>query len=213
MSLRIVFLPEVNLGVDFMKIVTIFDNYLDAIVYPKDCEIVWNEEILQYFKGEDIENIDEFQRMFALWTDPSYLYKFFKDNKHYFESDYWKDKGISFDDMCLLTQKKALDFEASIYQSEHTLDVLFQPLDDMITNPHNVSKTKSKYSWLRIYAIKIDENRYLVTGGAIKLTLSMQDHPITKNELIKLEKARNYLLEKGVIDSYSYQDMLYELTI
>lgn len=115
--------------------------------------------------------------------------------------------------MCLLTQKKALAFEASIYQSAHTLDVLFQPLDDMITNPHNVSKTKSKSSWLRIYAIKIDENRYLVTGGAIKLTLSMQDHPITKNELIKLEKARNYLVEKGVIDSDSYQDMLYELTI
>jgi hypothetical protein len=41
----------------------------------------------------------------------------------------------------------------------------------------------------------------------------MQDHPITKNELIKLEKARNYLVEKGVIDSDSYQDMLYELTI
>lgn len=196
-----------------MKIVTIFDKYLDAIVYPKNYEVVWNKEIFHYFKGKDINKIDEFQRIFALWANPQYLYYFFQANKHYFESEYWNDKGIPLEGMPLMTKDIALYFERWIEQNKENLDVLFQPLDDRIIIPSYVSKTKSKHEWLRIYAIKIDQNRYLVTGGAIKLTPSMEDHPMTNNELIKLEKVRNYLVEKNVFDSDSYEDLLYELTI
>lgn len=55
-------------------------------------------------------------------------------------------------------------------------------------------------SWLRIYAIKIDQGAYLVTGGAIKLTATMAERSHTLSELAKLEKVRNYLMDNGVFD-------------
>ena len=49
-------------------------------------------------------------------------------------------------------------------------------------------------SWIRIYAIRIDMNLFLVTGGAIKLTRTMNDREHLKQELDKLTKVRSYLL-------------------
>ena len=51
-------------------------------------------------------------------------------------------------------------------------------------------------SWLRIYAIRIEVNLFVVCGGAIKLTPTMntRDHLIL--ELYKLECTRNYLQDE-----------------
>ena len=38
----------------------------------------------------------------------------------------------------------------------------------------------------------------------------MQDHPDTKKELIKLEKARRFLNEKGVFDADSFYELINE---
>jgi hypothetical protein len=56
-------------------------------------------------------------------------------------------------------------------------------------------------------------NRFLITGGAIKLTYEMNDHESTHDELIKLEKTKNYLIELGVIDGDSFDEALYEIII
>ena len=49
---------------------------------------------------------------------------------------------------------------------------------------------------------------YLITGGAIKLTSRMNERPHTLNELMRMEKVRNYLLENGVIDADGIQDFI-----
>ncbi len=196
-----------------MKIVPIFAPYLYAIAYPEEYEIVWNEEISPFFDENEIGNIDEFQRIFALWSNPLYLYNFFTANADYLNSRYWRDNNIPLDEMPRITKNKAREFEEIIEQEKEKLDELFQPLDDRITIPLYLSQTKSRHSWLRMYAIKIDENRYLVTGGAIKLTHEMRDHPMTENELTKIERVKNFLVEEGVFDSDSYDDMLYELKL
>ena len=36
-------------------------------------------------------------------------------------------------------------------------------------------RTSAHASWLRLYAIKLDPNIYLITGGAMKLTPTMQE--------------------------------------
>jgi len=196
-----------------MKIIPIFEPYLYAVAYPEEYEIVWNVEMYDYFEEDEIGKIDEFQRLFTLWSNPHYLYEFFKDNAYYLNTEYWLRNKNQFTNLPNITKNKAHKFEEKIEKQISNLDTLFQPLDDNITVPPNVSNTKSKYGWLRVYAIKIDDNKYLVTGGAIKLTNEMKDHPITKTELKKLEIVRNFLIERCIIDSDSYEDYLYELTI
>lgn len=61
-------------------------------------------------------------------------------------------------------------------------------------------RTSRHNSWLRLYAIKLENGVYLVTGGAIKLTHLMVERNHTLNELIKMEEVRNYLMENGIFD-------------
>lgn len=65
---------------------------------------------------------------------------------------------------------------------------------------------------MRLYAIKIDEDTFVITGGAIKLPLQhlMQDRAHTQLELSKLNKAKRYLEENGVNDNDSFYEFLNE---
>ena len=62
-------------------------------------------------------------------------------------------------------------------------------------------------SWLRIYAIRLEPNVYVVTGGAIKLTQRMQDKEHTSLELEKLNKCKEFLKYNGVFDKDSFIDL------
>lgn len=66
-------------------------------------------------------------------------------------------------------------------------------------------------SWLRIYAIKLARGIYIVTGGAIKLTATMQEREYTAKELDKIEKVRNFLLAENIIDDDSFIEYIAEL--
>ena len=49
-------------------------------------------------------------------------------------------------------------------------------------------------SWLRIYAIKLEPGIYVITGGAIKLTRTMQEREHTLVELARMEKVADSCL-------------------
>lgn len=66
-------------------------------------------------------------------------------------------------------------------------------------------------SWLRIYALKLSSGIYIITGGAIKLTATMQEREHTLNELAKMEKVRQFLLDEHIIDDESFIEYLKEL--
>ena len=66
-------------------------------------------------------------------------------------------------------------------------------------------------SWLRLYAIKLTAGVYIITGGAIKLTATMQEREHTRKELAKIDKVRRYLLEEGIIDDSGFIDYVNEL--
>ena len=61
---------------------------------------------------------------------------------------------------------------------------------------------------LRIYAVRIAENTYVVTGGAIKLTDRMEERPHTKEQLVRLTKVKDWLRDEGIL----YPDDLIELS-
>ena len=76
------------------------------------------------------------------------------------------------------------------------------------------ARLKRKYghsSWLRLYAIKLIQGNYIITGGAIKLTATMQEREHTKQELVKIDKVRRYLLEEGIIDDEGFIEYISEL--
>jgi hypothetical protein len=61
---------------------------------------------------------------------------------------------------------------------------------------------------LRIYAVRIAENTYVVTGGAIKLTDRMEERPHTKEQLVRLAKVKDWLRDEGIL----YPDDLIDLS-
>ena len=52
---------------------------------------------------------------------------------------------------------------------------------------------------------------YIITGGAIKLTATMQERPHTQAELDKIEKVRRFLLDEGIVDDDGFIDYISEL--
>lgn len=194
-----------------MEIIPIFAPHLYAISYPKTYTRVWDEEICSYFEEEEIGGVDEFERCFELWSNPLYLYEYFDKNRRFWKNWFWKN--ISIEDAAKITKQKALEFEELLTENKSNIELLFKPHDNRQINFAELMKGKSKYDWLRFYAIKIDSNRFLITGGAIKLTNIMEEHESTRNELTKLEKTKNYLIARGVIDGDSFDEVLYEIIL
>lgn len=171
-------------------------------------------KIVRIFEGNnnllsfkyDNEDDNEFDRLFDLWNDIKFLYDFFEDNSEHLKDSYWSSK--SNDTLVLETRELAGKFEEQLldyelkddYLRQKYLQEIFEPLEISSFRDISLSKTKAKKSWLRIYALKVNKSSFIITGGAIKLTAKMEDHEITKNELVKLEICRNYLIAQGITD-------------
>ncbi|QXP74667.1 hypothetical protein H0I31_00705 [Tenacibaculum sp. AHE15PA] len=154
---------------------------------------------------------DEFKMLFDQWQDIEYLEGFFENNKKDLAEGFYKD--VSIEDAILRTTNEASKFEQKIRESaensicnpdeENTLEkVVFKSLHkDILNNDYIESKAygvKHK-SWLRIYAIRLIENVYFVSGGGIKLTKDMTPEHL-KDELKKLKATTEYLKENFIVD-------------
>jgi len=164
-----------------------------------------------HFEGE---NLNELDRVFTQWNDAGWLLKFFRENFNDLVS-YFKitklDEAV-YDTMADSDQLECLILDIS---PDANLDELFRPLENSRAAEMMLSKEKARLqsrpkhaSWLRIYAIKLNPGIYVVTGGAIKLTRTMQERVHTLKELEKMEKVRQYLVANGVIDNDSFNDFV-----
>jgi len=155
-------------------------------------------------------------QLFDRWNDVSWLREFFKTNisdlSSYFRiTDVNKAIYDTIDDAEIL---QCLIMDIS---SDADLDRIFRPLENFRTSDELLGKEKARLkseirrpSWLRIYAIKLSVGVYVVTGGAIKLTASMQEREHTLHELHKLEAVRRYLLDAGIVDNEGFIEYLSE---
>ncbi|QZE15009.1 hypothetical protein K4L44_04050 [Halosquirtibacter laminarini] len=87
-----------------------------------------------------------------------------------------------------------------VWEYEIGLDEIFKPLHNEQTNIIPLKKSKVQKYWLRIYALRIESNIYIVTGGAIKLTKTMQERQHTQKELNNIDRCKNFLVEQGIVD-------------
>lgn len=55
-----------------------------------------------------------------------------------------------------------------------------------------------------MYAIRIAANCFVISGGAIKLTQQMAEREHTANELRKIERTKDYLIDEGLFDENDF---------
>ncbi len=161
----------------------------------------------------DKDNENALQKVLSQWSDAGWLADFFTQN---------------FDD--LISYFRITNIEDAIYQTmedrdelaciimdispEANLDQFFRPLDNNRISEMLLGKEKGRLhrrSWLRLYAIKLSMGIYIITGGAIKLTRTMQEREHTLQELEKMEKVRNFLIQERVFDEDIFTDYKKEL--
>lgn len=157
------------------------------------------------------------QQLFSQWNDPEWLVGFFLENMSDLES-YFKITDINqaiYDTIDDSMRMQCLILDIS---PDADLDRIFRPLNNSRTSEMLLGKEKARVkerpghaSWLRIYAIKLEPGCYIITGGAIKLTRTMQEREHTLAELKKMEQVRNFLLDGGAIDTEGFVDYLSEI--
>lgn len=160
----------------------------------------------------DNKEQDEFADAFEKWQDIEYLEQFFEDNIKDLQSGFFRN--ISIEEAVFRTTEEALKFEKYIKRAafnsskdpnhERTLDnAVFTSLhEDVYSYTHIESKAygKAKDSWLRLYAIRLAENVYFISGGTIKLTKAMNNRKHLLLELEKLQKVKDHLKELDIIE-------------
>ena len=184
-----------------MKFVSIFED--------SDC--------LLSVKGDN-EKQDEFSKLFDQWTDIEYLDKFFTTHKLDLSRPFWE--GISIEQAIIETRNEAIKFRKYLKKISEKppkeripLFVgLFQPLSKNQVPVGFLDKKKvygrRNKTWLRIYALKAGEDRYIITGGAIKLTDNMGERTHTQIELTKLEACKQFLINEGIVDEEGVIELL-----
>lgn len=156
--------------------------------------------------GNDKENA--LQKVLSQWSDAEWLADFFTQNFDDLIS-YFRITNI--EDAIFQTMEEKDDLACIIMDisPEANLDCFFRPLDNNQIGEMLLGKEKgrpNRRSWLRLYAIKLNIGIYIITGGAIKLTHTMQEREHTLQELERMEKVRNFLVDNGVFDEDSFND-------
>ena len=159
---------------------------------------------------------NELALLFDSWNDIGFLMDFFMENlddlKQFFHIQRISD---AIDD----TMDDAEELQRLILDIPYTenLDELFTPLGSADLTIRELTREKARNwdridhaSWLRVYAVRLEKNVFVVTGGAIKLTRSMQERPHTQEQLDKLNSCRQYLLNNGVFDADSFISLIEE---
>ena len=163
----------------------------------------------------DKDNENALERVMSQWSDALWLADFFMQNINDLIS-YFNITNI--DDAIYQTMEDRDKMACVILDisPDANLNRFFRPLDDNRTNEMILEKEKgrtNRRSWLRLYAIKLNVGIYIITGGAIKLTRTMQEREHTLIELERLEKVRNFLLDEHVFDDDSFDDYRKEIEI
>ena len=165
---------------------------------------------------EDEKETDELSMLFRQWNNLNYLLDFFLANMDDLRG-FFKMEKVS--DAIRDTVEDAEELQRLILDFPYTerLDGLFHPLSLEDSRARELTREKARNwdrrqhpSWLRVYAIRIEPNVYVVTGGAIKLTATMQEREHTQKELDKLNACRDFLKRNSVFDRDSFVEFYKE---
>lgn len=178
-------------------------------------QITDNEKLWAVRYDDCLDNV--LDSIFGQWNDVVWLRNFFKANLEDLTS-YFKITDVNQAIYDTIDDSERLQCLIMDISPEADLDKLFRPLDNSRTSEMILGKEKARLrdtqkhaSWLRIYAIKLEPGIYVITGGAIKLTRTMQEREHTLVELARMEKVRRFMMENNIMDKDSFDDYLKDL--
>lgn len=166
-----------------------------------------------HFDGQ-AEN--EIMKCFNYWLDVNYLYSFFTKYQNDLNSEFYGET-ISIQQAISYTREEAYElFEnlknlaiSGTKNGNKSLSLAFKPLHNKeffakeLQEQKSITKTRKR--WLRIYAIKIAPNTFIVTGGSIKLVRSMNERVYLKEELTKIERVKDFLKELKIFNQDDFE--------
>lgn len=173
---------------------------------------------LLYSIHNDNEKINEYRKMFNLWTDKQFLLNFFRKYVTFIDKDLWKGLDKDPEKAAQFVIQDAYKLEKYIKQLKRNIekgkvpdfDSFFRPLDGKYVYEwqHVPMKAygKEHNTMLRIYAIKMGENCYLVVCGGLKLAKTIQESPVLKDEVFpRIDRAIHYLKQLGIENNNDLQ--------
>jgi hypothetical protein len=175
-------------------------------------EIIKIYEPYLYSVKYEGEELSEFDRLFQTWGDVTYVNDFMEANKSLLESPVW-ERTHKPEEAARQVLKEAYELEEYFHELCENAETGMTP--DLDSHFHFLNG-KYKYvcewipmksygtifpSFLRIYAIKLKENVYIITGGGIKLSKDIQSSPDIKDHVIKnIDRVRRFLVASDIID-------------
>lgn len=178
-------------------------------------DIITEDERLWAVRYDDCSD-NALYMLFEQWNDVVGLREFFKANIDDLSS-YFKITDVNEAIYDTIEDSERLQCLILDISPDADLDKLFRPLSNsqihvlLGKEKARLHESQKHASWLRIYAIKLEPGIYVITGGAIKLTRTMQEREHTLLELQKMEQVRRFLLDNNVIDKDAFTDYLSEL--
>lgn len=163
------------------------------------------------FEGEELS---EFSKLFSELMDIDDVWDFLNEHKEdfnrylyqFFDSTFEAAEQVSDEAMEMLSYFEELEDNAND-GAQPDFDSYFKHLDGIYKCEINYIPVKgygSKYrpTLIRLYAIKLKSNVYVISAGGIKLGKKIQDSPgLKENVFKKIDKTREYLSQFGITDA------------
>ncbi len=161
----------------------------------------------------DEEKEDEYNRLFHLWVDMNYVESYIEQHIDKLDTPFWQEHG-AYDTAASAAMKvydEATELKEWFLQLNANLtagkkpdfDSHFKQLSKQDLNEQDQSKFKAygldTPSMLRLYAIKMENNAYVITGGGIKLTRKMNEDALLMQELRKMNHVERWLTKNGIL--------------
>lgn len=177
-----------------MKIVEIFEPYIYSIQFD-GCET------------------DEYHRLLNEWSDIEFVKGFFERNKAEMSDYLLSNVGNIYNaiEQVLDEAYELGDTFESLYENTKNgdkpdFDTHFSYLDGVYRFEFTYTPMKSyghkSPSLIRMYAIKVDKNVFVISDGGIKLAKRIQDAPELKDHVFnKINIVREYLRNNNITTS------------
>lgn len=160
------------------------------------------------------EDTAEYYRLFNIeWTDVGSLLEFFQSHTEFTKNGFWgflsndPEKAVANVLMdAHLLEPHLIELAKNSNNGEHPdLDDYFKPLNGKYA--YDIEHVPMKgygvleSTFLRLYAIRIEVNCYLIVYGGIKLNSSIQNSPDLQDKVFKkIDRVRHFLVDMGIID-------------
>lgn len=166
---------------------------------------------------EDFEKPDQmaYEVVTDRWQDTEYLEDYFERYKEDLQKFH---PYMSVERAVRKTLLEMMEFDEKLYNAANNKKLgklFFRPLhktDKYETYIDSKAYGPDKKSWLRLYAVRLDVDIYVISGGGIKLTKAMNTKEL-KKELENLNKVKDFLVKEGMIKAQTGESGYLELKI